>query len=161
MLLRWEAIAPFLFRMIPMFGEGRGEVLTKIAGKPSRQVSRSGETGHTCVNCGCFCRDSTTTSPAFSSGTCCNSRCQNGSYLLKNDFEDSVFRKHPAIQLIKEKLYSMGAQYASMSGSGSAVFGIFDTEVSRKISFRTQRFGLDSLIVYSFRWISCTPVQIS
>jgi len=50
--------------------------------------------------------------------------------LMKNDFEESVFRKHPAIRKIKEKMYSLGAIYASMSGSGSTVFGIFETEVN-------------------------------
>jgi 4-diphosphocytidyl-2-C-methyl-D-erythritol kinase len=54
---------------------------------------------------------------------------------LKNDFEDSVFRKYPSIQLIKEKLYSIGAEYASMSGTGSAVFGIFDKEVPSEKHF--------------------------
>jgi len=46
-----------------------------------------------------------------------------------NDFEKSIFPKHPAIAAIKEKLYEMGAIYASMSGSGSSVYGIFDEEV--------------------------------
>lgn len=45
--------------------------------------------------------------------------------LLKNDFEKSVFVKYPEIAEIKEKLYSLGAEYASMSGSGSSFFGIF------------------------------------
>jgi 4-diphosphocytidyl-2-C-methyl-D-erythritol kinase len=49
--------------------------------------------------------------------------------LLKNDFEESVFRNHPQIKAIKEKLYQRNAMYASMSGSGSAVYGIFDQEV--------------------------------
>lgn len=43
-----------------------------------------------------------------------------------NDFEKSVFAAHPAIAVIKQKLYDMGALYAAMSGSGSSVFGIFD-----------------------------------
>lgn len=42
-----------------------------------------------------------------------------------NDFEDVVFPKFPHIAAIKETLYDMGAVYASMSGSGSAVFGLF------------------------------------
>jgi len=42
-----------------------------------------------------------------------------------NDFEESVFKKFPEIGRIKEKLYSVGAVYASMSGSGSVVYGIF------------------------------------
>lgn len=44
---------------------------------------------------------------------------------IKNDFERLVFPKHPEIKKIKEKLYALGAVYASMSGSGSAVYGIF------------------------------------
>lgn len=44
---------------------------------------------------------------------------------LKNDFEDSVFAQYPQLLDIKENLYREGAVYASMSGSGSSMFGIF------------------------------------
>ena len=44
---------------------------------------------------------------------------------VKNDFEESVFPLYPEIKKLKEKLYELGAEYASMSGSGSAVYGIF------------------------------------
>ncbi|HYH56203.1 MAG TPA: 4-(cytidine 5'-diphospho)-2-C-methyl-D-erythritol kinase, partial [Anseongella sp.] len=44
---------------------------------------------------------------------------------VKNDFEESVFEKFPGIASVKETLYSYGAEYASMSGSGAAVYGIF------------------------------------
>lgn len=44
---------------------------------------------------------------------------------LINDFEDNVFALHPEIKQIKEHLYRLGATYASMSGSGSSVFGLF------------------------------------
>lgn len=50
--------------------------------------------------------------------------------LLVNDFEESVFPLFPAIKEIKEELYERGAVYASMSGSGSSVFGLFDRDVS-------------------------------
>ena len=46
-----------------------------------------------------------------------------------NDFEPSVFSKYPEIAAIKDKMYDLGALYASMSGSGSSVFGIFDDPV--------------------------------
>lgn len=49
---------------------------------------------------------------------------------MKNDFERSVFAKHPSCEAIKEKLYAMGAIYASMSGSGSAFFGIFKEKIN-------------------------------
>ena len=45
---------------------------------------------------------------------------------IKNDFETSVFKNHPAIRGVKAALYDAGAIYAGMSGSGASVFGIFD-----------------------------------
>lgn len=47
---------------------------------------------------------------------------------LINDFEAPIFAIHPVLKDVKEKLYEMGAVYASMSGSGSALFGIFREE---------------------------------
>ena len=47
---------------------------------------------------------------------------------LTNDFEESVFVLHPEIGAVKEQLYKMGATYAAMSGSGSALFGLFKEE---------------------------------
>jgi 4-diphosphocytidyl-2-C-methyl-D-erythritol kinase len=48
--------------------------------------------------------------------------------ILVNDFEESIFLKHPTIKNIKEKMYNAGAMYSSMSGSGAAVYGIFNNE---------------------------------
>jgi 4-diphosphocytidyl-2-C-methyl-D-erythritol kinase len=45
---------------------------------------------------------------------------------IKNDFEKSIFKDHPEIRGVKATLYEAGAIYASMSGSGASVFGIFD-----------------------------------
>lgn len=49
---------------------------------------------------------------------------------LVNDFEQSISNSHPEIIKIKNKLYDLGAIYASMTGSGSALFGIFDKNIS-------------------------------
>ena len=46
--------------------------------------------------------------------------------VVKNEFEESVFAQHPKIRQIKQQLYELGAVYASMSGSGSAVYGLFE-----------------------------------
>jgi 4-diphosphocytidyl-2-C-methyl-D-erythritol kinase len=54
---------------------------------------------------------------------------------LENDFEKSIFPKHPEIKWIKDELYRNGAVYASMTGSGAAVYGIFDSEPDLKDSF--------------------------
>ncbi len=45
--------------------------------------------------------------------------------VVVNDFERHIFESHPVIGYLKEQLYAAGALYASMSGSGSALFGIF------------------------------------
>ena len=48
--------------------------------------------------------------------------------VVKNDFEPHIFDAHPAIAELKNAMLKAGAIYASMSGSGSAVFGIFDNK---------------------------------
>jgi len=45
--------------------------------------------------------------------------------VLHNDFEDTVLLRHPEIATVKQDMYTRGAIYSAMSGSGSAVFGIF------------------------------------
>jgi 4-diphosphocytidyl-2-C-methyl-D-erythritol kinase len=50
--------------------------------------------------------------------------------VLKNDFEPAIFDKYPEIGEIKDILYEKGAEYASMSGSGSAVYGLYKKEIS-------------------------------
>ena len=44
---------------------------------------------------------------------------------MVNDFEESVFARYPLLREIKQELYRRGAAYASMSGSGSTLFGLF------------------------------------
>jgi 4-diphosphocytidyl-2-C-methyl-D-erythritol kinase len=56
--------------------------------------------------------------------------------LIVNQFEVTVFKKFPAIKKIKEELYRMGALYASMTGSGSAVYGLFRSEPEIGEDFR-------------------------
>lgn len=53
---------------------------------------------------------------------------------MKNDFEENIFPNHPEIAAIKQSLYDKGAEYASMSGSGSTVYGLFKKEA--KIEYR-------------------------
>lgn len=52
--------------------------------------------------------------------------------ILHNDFEQPVFKQYPAIKNIKTELYESGAVYASMSGSGSSVYGIFKKNGEKK-----------------------------
>ena len=59
---------------------------------------------------------------------------------LKNDFEESIFKQYQEIKEIKEELYKTGAIYASMSGSGSTVYGIFKKDQKIDISFPQHYF---------------------
>lgn len=54
-----------------------------------------------------------------------NEPIHNWKNTLFNDFEKSIFQKYPEIEILKVSMYKTGAIYASLSGSGSAVFGIF------------------------------------
>jgi 4-diphosphocytidyl-2-C-methyl-D-erythritol kinase len=54
---------------------------------------------------------------------------------LKNDFEEGTFTQYPEIKKIKDELYQAGAEYASMSGSGSTVYGIFKKDHNAQFSF--------------------------
>ncbi len=55
---------------------------------------------------------------------------ENWKYLIENDFELPVFESQPSIAHIKIALYEAGALYASMSGSGSSVYGIFKEKIA-------------------------------
>ena len=59
---------------------------------------------------------------------------------LKNDFEGPVFNRYHELKKIKEVLYSSGAIYASMSGSGSSVYGIFNNTITPSFSFPEKYF---------------------
>ena len=55
--------------------------------------------------------------------------------LFENDFESIVIPAYPEIGKIKSRLESLGSQFASLSGSGSTVFGIFDDDAKIKKAF--------------------------
>ena len=59
---------------------------------------------------------------------------------LINDFEVSVFKAYPQIKELRDKLYQFGAVYASMSGSGSSVFGIFNAAIDLRPDFAGMTF---------------------
>ncbi len=114
----------------PMFGEGRGERLTSF------DLDLSAYELKVEVPYGC----AVSTKEAYSSVMTREAHPELGRMPLRealampvekwreclvNDFEYSVFRVHPEIAELKQSFYERGAVYASMSGSGSAVFGIF------------------------------------
>ncbi|HXS56025.1 MAG TPA: 4-(cytidine 5'-diphospho)-2-C-methyl-D-erythritol kinase [Hanamia sp.] len=64
---------------------------------------------------------------------------------LKNDFEKIVFQKHPEISDIKNQMYRNGAIYASMTGTGSTIFGIFKMEEEVRYAAKKS---------YFYQWLS-------
>lgn len=58
-----------------------------------------------------------------------------------NDFEESLNESYPQLQHLKQELLSEGAFYASMSGSGSAIYGLFDHQPKPKVGARFEFIG--------------------
>ncbi len=115
---------PFFIEAIPAVGRGRGEELTPVPlnlspnylciVKPPESVSTAAAYASvTIASPGETLEEATKKNPAL------------WKERVRNVFEDSVFKASPAIGRIKEELYRKGALYASLSGSGSALFGLF------------------------------------
>ncbi|MEX1123060.1 MAG: 4-(cytidine 5'-diphospho)-2-C-methyl-D-erythritol kinase [Balneolales bacterium] len=66
-----------------------------------------------------------------------NEDLEEWKYLLQNDLETSVVQRHPLVGDLRDQLYEFGATYAAMSGSGSAVFGLFEQEFLAAESYNT------------------------
>ena len=75
--------------------------------------------------------------PKHSLKEICEQPIETWKEYMVNDFEASIFAQHPSLQTIKESLYEQGAVYASMSGSGSSVFGLFKDPTDLQKTFPT------------------------
>lgn len=118
------ADCPFFVNPRPLYAEGIGDVFTPIAldlsgwylmlVKPEVHVSTreayAGVHPH---------------QPAYSLLDVVKQPVGAWASRMINDFEESIFFNHPLLSEIKEELYRQGAAYASMSGSGSTIFGLF------------------------------------
>lgn len=63
--------------------------------------------------------------------------------ILLNDFEAPIFKQYPSIATLKDQLYAHGAVYASMSGSGSSLYGLFDSDSIQEAKTAIQRAAPD------------------
>jgi 4-diphosphocytidyl-2-C-methyl-D-erythritol kinase len=130
----------FFIQDNPMLGKGRGEILEDI------EISLSGKF-IVLVNPGIHVSTATAyagVKPLVHTKRVADvlrkSSTSSWSSELKNDFEESVCKAHPQIQTIKDNLYSKGAFYASMSGSGSTVFGLFNEPVQLNENFKEMMY---------------------
>ena len=109
----------------PMFATGRGEILEPIALNLSKyrieivcpKIAISTAQAYSIV---------TPKKPKTSLKQIISSPIETWKNNLVNDFEEVIFTQHLQIREIKNELYNRGALYAAMSGSGSAVFGVFE-----------------------------------
>ncbi|MDR2622054.1 MAG: 4-(cytidine 5'-diphospho)-2-C-methyl-D-erythritol kinase [Dysgonamonadaceae bacterium] len=124
------ADCPFFIRNKPVFAEGIGDVFTPVnislkgyylvLVKPDIHIST--KEAYAGVK---------PKQPAFRLTEITGLPLEEWKNHIVNDFEEGIFARYPAIGDIKQALYDKGAIYASMSGSGSSVFGIFEnSEVS-------------------------------
>ena len=138
----------------PMFGEGRGEILTPYplevidgcqTGEPAcgqtggqeGSASADGHNGSAGYHLEVVVPEGISVStaeaykgivpavPAERLRTLLARDVESWKDCVVNDFETTVFKAHPELAAIKQSLYDCGAVYASMSGSGSALFGIY------------------------------------
>ena len=115
---------PFFVKDVPQLATGRGEILEDISldlkgyflvlihpaihistAEAFRGVHISGKSGES---------KEISTLPV-----------ENWKGVMKNDFENHIFENHPELAAVKSQLYESGAIYASMTGSGSVVYGLF------------------------------------
>lgn len=117
---------PFFIYNRPMLGKGRGEILSKcsfsdISGYELKVISPEGIAVRTAEAYGGIKPHV----PAISLEEAIQRPVEEWRTCLVNDFEKTVFPKHPELALIKQSLYDSGAAYASMSGSGSSLFALY------------------------------------
>lgn len=116
----------FFIKNRPMFATGRGEVFSEIE-IPSNleivivkpDISISTPFAYSKVK---------PQTPKFSLKESVQKPLTQWKSLVKNDFEEFLFPEFEQLGVIKQQLYDCGAIYASMTGSGSALFAIFDHE---------------------------------
>lgn len=130
---------PFFIMNSPCFATGRGEVLEPVNRDLSVYKFVLVNPGIHIQTASAFSQSSPAL-PAKSIKTIIHQPLSTWKDELKNDFEKGVFKQYPVIKNIKEEMYAAGAVYASMSGSGSTVYGIFENEKDLHFSFPSDYF---------------------
>lgn len=128
---------PFFILNTPSLGGGRGEQLKEVAldlskyafviVHPGIHISTSEAFAHCQPHEGGKCVGTITQQPI-----------DTWAGDLVNDFEAPLFGQYPALKTIKEALYRQGAVYASLTGSGSSLFGIFEKDQLPAIRFEEE-----------------------
>jgi 4-diphosphocytidyl-2-C-methyl-D-erythritol kinase len=130
---------PFFIKNKPCFAISRGEKLEEIELDLSRYKIVLVNPGiH--INTGWAFSKITPSDQRISLKEVIQKPIEQWKDFLSNDFEEIVFAEHPQVKEIKNKLYKEGATYASMSGSGSTVYGLFEKELSPFLDLPSEFF---------------------
>ena len=122
---RLGADCAFFIRNIPQWGSGKGDILKPAEIDLSNYEIRVELPVGVHVRTADAYKGLTPHEPVIALREAVTRPVSEWRGCVVNDFEASVFPGHPAIAKLKEKMYAEGAIYASMTGSGAAVFGIF------------------------------------
>ncbi len=142
-LINYAAIlgsdCPFFILNKPVFATGRGEILESISLDLSNYTFVLIHPGiH--VNTKWAFEQIQPKTPTKSIQEIIQLPIKEWKHLLKNDFEAPIMQAHPEIAETKSALYADGAIYASMSGSGSSVFGIYpqhaNIQIKKHLNYR-------------------------
>ena len=131
---------PFFIYNTPQLATGRGEVLTDIAIDLSAYSIQLILPKIHVATATAF-KNIVPKPAVFNLSEITNLPIQEWRNMIGNDFEEPVFEQHPELANIKQQLYAQNAIYAAMSGSGSAIYGIFEkgkkAEIITEIPFET------------------------
>lgn len=124
---------PFFIINKPCYATGRGEVLTPttIPDLVNKKLVIINPNIH--INTGWAFGKLQADQPTFNLQQEVQNPIELWEKTITNHFENSVFEAHPSIQKIKEKLYNLGAIYASLTGTGSTVYGIFEDPIEETL----------------------------
>lgn len=122
--VRLGADCPFFVDNMPAFATGIGDTLTPV-GMDLSSYRLVIVKPPVAVNTGMAYKSIVPLIPAKSVTEIVSQPVETWRGELSNDFEKPVFEMFPEIMDVRDKLYEKGAVYAAMSGSGSAVFGLF------------------------------------
>lgn len=116
---------PFFILNQPCFAAGRGELLDPVPINLNGYYLVIINPGIHISTREAF-QNITPTTPVLDLKTISSLPVNSWKEILTNDFEAGVFKLHPVLATIKTSLYQSGALYASMTGTGSTIYGIFN-----------------------------------
>lgn len=133
---------PFFIRNKPMYVEGTGNVFSDIAFSLKDKYLVLVMPGIHISTADTYAGIVSTKPVGNLKSILNNSSVETYQGVVKNDLELSVFAKHPELEKIKNNLTEQGALYTSMSGSGSTIFGVFDSEPKFNSEYPFQGFQI-------------------